>query len=189
MCYLSRSCWNFPLRRPPGQESIMIDSWVSHCLFQALFKKKYATSFGKNNIKIWTYWCDLIDAIIVLMEKAWTSCRRNYWAGQRKEEERWAAWKHHHHYNHALRREEVLALLGLICPGWNLILNLSGPQGKSCYLSLELTISGKGGSARQITDKRNNCIISIVPKYPCSHDNILRDLWHWQLGRCLISFQ
>ena len=120
------------------------------------------------------------------MEKAWTSWWRKHWTGQRIEERRLAAWKCHRCYKQAPRQEEALALLGLTCSGWNLMLNFSVPQGKSGSLFLELTMAGKVGSARQITDKRSNCIISIVPRHPCSHDNILRHLQHWQPGRWLI---
>lgn len=143
-------------------------SWLIlgfHIAFSRLLFKKYATSFGKNNIKIWTYWCELIDAMTVMMEKFWTSCRRDYWAGQRKEEGRWA-WKHHHHYNCALRREEVLAFLGLMCPGWNLILNLSGPRGKSCCLSLELTISGKVALLDRLLIKETTVEFPLCPNIP-----------------------
>lgn len=108
-----------------------------------------------------------------------------YWADQRNEE-RLAAWKCHHCYNQAPRQEELPVLLELACSGWNLISNFSVPQRKPDCLFLESAKASKVGSARQMTNKRSNCIISIVLKHPCSHDNILTDLQHWQPGRWLI---
>lgn len=47
---------------------------------------------------------------------------------------------------------------------------------KSGHILLALTMAGRVGSARHLTDERSNCIISIVLKHFCSHDNILRSL-------------
>lgn len=109
---MSGSCRDLYLSlRAPGL-GVYHDQFSGLALLFPGFILKNTKSPGKT-IKTWTYWCELMDQIIILqMERTWSSCRRRH-TGQVRGTRTRGYWhkKCHLLSDQALRREEVLPSL------------------------------------------------------------------------------